>query len=421
MLTCRWCGLRPTEEFASLEEVREDVACGFPADGAAEAEGEWWWHRLGCGRPFVVRLTTAPHRAALPDDDRATRATAVLAVEVEDVEVQDVEVVDAEDLVGVDPTAEGSVDAAAPARVRAVEETDSSEIDALVDSDPMAVPDAGTTVIDLTELDAVAVAGITVDLVGEPPVDYERPIGAPGRAEALTEAAEAQGAPGGEAPFSFNLLVQASPPPAAAEDDEDDEDDEGTGWGEEDSAGDRFRPGARRDGAQELSRRTIRPMPARSVGGRVPQKVQVARRPAIIYGARSGEGAAPGGAVRGNEAVPLATGDQGSSGPAPTDRVEAESARLEAPDGPTPAGRGDVSEGARSTSLFARIGSGATAGSAPASTEPASTQPVSDASFAGALHDVLAEPPPPRPTPSPAARRSGLFEVPPASGDEAGE
>src|SRR3954447_26863649 len=74
MLTCRWCGLRPTEEFASLEEVLEDVACGAPADDAAGGVGEWWWHRLGCGRPFVVRLTPAPSRAGLPAVDRATRS-----------------------------------------------------------------------------------------------------------------------------------------------------------------------------------------------------------------------------------------------------------------------------------------------------------------------------------------------------------
>ena len=483
MLTCRWCGLRPTEEFASLDEV---VACGVPADSAAEGTGEWWWHRLGCGRPFVVRLTPAPYQGTLPDVDRANRSprldpleagTTVLAVgesteegvdvvelealdadppvtedprvaavqvedlqvegaEVEDLQVEGVEVVDAEvvdveledaevedgdadgtgTVVGDDPAAEGPVDAEAPAGVRTDEPTDSPEVDALVEPDVVAVPDGDATVIDLTELEAVAVAGIFVDLVGEPPVDYERPIGAPGEADgpdALIAAAEAQVAPGGEAPFSFNLLVQASPPAAA----EGDEDDGGIGWGEEDSVSDRFRPSLRRDGAQELSRRTIRPMPARPIGGRVPRQVQVARRPAVIYGAPFDEGSAPGADERGDEAVesPLAAGDQWPSDLAPTDRVEAEAAGVEGPDDPTPA-VGDVPEDASSSSLFARVGRGARAGSAPASTEA-----VSDASFAGALHEALAEPPPPRPSPSPAARRSGLFEVPPSDGDEAGD
>src|SRR4051794_1843990 len=61
MLTCRWCGLRPTDEFVLVEAAGP---CAISTTNAVRLGEERWWHRLGCGRPFVVATMPTPRPVA---------------------------------------------------------------------------------------------------------------------------------------------------------------------------------------------------------------------------------------------------------------------------------------------------------------------------------------------------------------------
>lgn len=72
MLTCSLCGKRPVSEFDPL-----------PAEGASleGVDTEYWWHRLGCGRPTVVLRAreAAGDVASLGGSRRAAAGSAMLA------------------------------------------------------------------------------------------------------------------------------------------------------------------------------------------------------------------------------------------------------------------------------------------------------------------------------------------------------